>query len=249
MKRLIAFDLDGTLALSKQPLDQDMGERLADLLDSCMVGIISGGDWPQFETQVIQRLPVRANLANLFIQPTTGTKLYRYELKEWRQVYADTYSKKQKQKIIDAIDAAMKAEKLDKGKTWGERIEDRGSQITFSGLGQQAPLDAKDKWDPDRKKRERLQKRLQKALPDLSINIGGSTSIDITRQGVDKQYGLKRLSAVSGVAPAQILFLGDAIFPGGNDYPAHEMGMDTIRVGSIDDTRVAINAIAMALKG
>lgn len=249
MKRLIAFDLDGTLALSKQPLDDDMAARLADLLDSCLVDIISGGDWPQFEKQVVSRLPSRAKLVNLFIQPTTGTKLYRFEHGKWRRIYAETYSKKVRGQIVVAIENAVKAEGLDKGKTWGERIEDRGTQITFSGLGQEAPLDEKEKWDPDRKKREALQARLRDALPSLSVNIGGSTSIDITKKGVDKQYGLKRLVEASGVSPAQMLFIGDAIFPGGNDYPAKEMGLDTIKVDDIDQTRAIVTAAAMAMKG
>lgn len=79
MKRLIAFDLDGTLAESKQPIDEGTANLLAELLDLVGVAVISGGDWPQFETQVVSRLPSRANLRQLFIMPTTGTKLYRYE--------------------------------------------------------------------------------------------------------------------------------------------------------------------------
>src|SRR3546814_10082888 len=87
-------------------------------------------------------------------------------------------------------------------------LEDRGSQITFSGLGQDAPLEAKEGWDPDRAKRTALQKTLQAALPGLSINLGGTTSIDVTRAGVDKGYGLKRLSKESGVPLAGMLFVG-----------------------------------------
>lgn len=248
MKRLVAFDLDGTLALSKQPLDEDMAGRIADLLDVAMVDIISGGDWPQFEKQVVARLPERANLANLFIQPTTGTKLYRWD-GDWKPVYAELFGVEEKRKVEQALDDAMKAEGLDKGETWGDRIEDRGSQITFSGLGQQAPLIAKNNWDADRSKREALQKRLRVALPDLSINIGGSTSIDITRQGVDKQYGLKKLLPVAGVDANDVLFVGDAIYPGGNDYPAKEMGLDTIKVDEIEQTRLVISTIATVLKG
>ena len=247
MKRLVAFDLDGTLALSKQPLDDDMAGRIADLLDVCMVDIISGGDWPQFEKQVVSRLPARAKLGNLFIQPTTGTKLYRWN-GEWKPVYAELFSADEKKKIETALDDAMKAEGLDQGQTWGDRIEDRGSQITFSGLGQDAPLIAKNNWDADRAKREALQKRLRKALPDLSINIGGSTSIDITRQGVDKQYGLRKLLPVAGVEAGEVLFVGDAIYPGGNDYPAKEMGLDTIKVDEIEQTRLVISTVAMVLK-
>jgi phosphomannomutase len=248
MKKLVAFDLDGTLALSKQPLDADMAGRIADLLDVCLVDIISGGDWPQFEKQVVSRLPERAKLANLFIQPTTGTKLYRWS-GEWKPVYAELFSADERHQIETALDDAVKAEGLDEGQTWGDRIEDRGSQITFSGLGQDAPLVAKNNWDADRSKREALQKRLRAALPDLSINIGGSTSIDITRQGVDKQYGLKKLLPVAGVDASEVLFIGDAIYPGGNDYPAKEMGLDTIKVDEIEQTRLVISTIATVLKG
>ncbi|WP_066590454.1 HAD-IIB family hydrolase [Sphingomonas pruni] len=247
MKKLVAFDLDGTLALSKQPLDDDMAERIADLLDVCLVDIISGGDWPQFEKQVVSRLPERAKLANLFIQPTTGTKLYRWS-GEWKPVYAELFSADERHQIETALDDAVKAEGLDEGQTWGDRIEDRGSQITFSGLGQEAPLIAKNNWDADRSKREALQKRLRQALPDLSINIGGSTSIDITRKGVDKQYGLTKLLPVAGVGKDEVLFVGDAIFPGGNDYPAKEMGLDTIKVDEIEQTRLVISTVATVLK-
>ena len=105
-----------------------------------------------------------------------------------------------------------------------------GGQPSFDqtkpwGLGQQAPLEAKDTWDPNHEKRKKLQAILQDMLPDLSINIGGSTSIDITRKGVDKAYGLKKLSETVGVELDAILFLGDAIFPGGNDYPAKTLGL------------------------
>ena len=248
MKKLIAFDLDGTLALSKQPLDVDMADQLADLLDVAMVDIISGGDWPQFEKQVVSRMPRRANLTNLFIQPTTGTKLYRFVDGGWRAIYAELFSADESSFIIRAFNTAMHEEGLDHGQTWGERVEDRGSQVTFSALGQEAPLDAKEKWDPDHAKRKVLQKRLQGMLPNLSITIGGSTSIDVTREGVDKQYGLRKLLPEAQVSQHEVLFLGDAIFPGGNDYPAKEMGLDTIRVTSIEDTRRAIATIVLVLK-
>ena len=46
MKRLIVFDLDGTLAESKSSLDSEMTELLHKLLDIVKVAVISGGDWP-----------------------------------------------------------------------------------------------------------------------------------------------------------------------------------------------------------
>ena len=52
MKKLVIFDLDGTLAESKSPVDAEMAELLRGLLAVAKVAIISGGDWPQFEKHV-----------------------------------------------------------------------------------------------------------------------------------------------------------------------------------------------------
>ena len=128
MKRLIAFDLDGTLAESKQPIDQETAELLAKLLDLVDVAVISGGDWPQFEAQVVSRLPIRADLRQLFIMPTTGTKLYRFT-DVWKPVYADVFDPDERRRILQAFELAPREVGLPDERTWGERIEDRGSQI------------------------------------------------------------------------------------------------------------------------
>ncbi|MBB4618594.1 HAD-IIB family hydrolase [Sphingomonas abaci] len=248
MKQLVAFDLDGTLAESKQPLKDSMGEALADLLTVAHVAVISGGDWPQFDKQVASRLPERADRSKLWLMPTTGTKLYTYGDGRWNTVYAQLFSDAQKAAIIDAFHASLEATGFVPEQTWGERIEDRGSQITFSALGQQAPLEAKEHWDPDFAKRKVIQADLRQRLPDLSINMGGATSIDITQKGVDKAYGLKRLRDESGIPLDAMMFIGDAIFPGGNDYPAKELGLDTVKVRDPDETLSVIAAIVACQK-
>ena len=78
--------------------------------------------------------------------------------------------------------------------------------------------------------------------------MGGATSIDITREGVDKGYGLKKLSGASGIALENMMFVGDAIFPGGNDYPAKQLGLDTVCVKDPNGTLAAIAAIVACLK-
>lgn len=248
MKTLVAFDLDGTLAESKQALTDDMAEALADLLGVADVAVISGGDWPQFDKQVASRLPERADCSRLWLMPTTGTKLYTYRKGAWSAVYAELFSDDEKKEIVAAFDAALEATGFVPERSWGERIEDRGSQITFSALGQQAPLDAKEAWDPDHAKRKVIQADLQQRLPGLAINIGGTTSIDVTRAGVDKAYGLRKLSEQSGIALDAMLFIGDAIFPGGNDYPARELGLDTVKVRDPQETMSVIAAVVACLK-
>ena len=248
MITLVAFDLDETLAESKQPLKDSMGDALADLLTVANVAVISGGDWPQFQKQVASRLPARADLSKLWLMPTTGTKLYTHKNADWQVVYAELFGDDEGKNIIEAFEASLEATGFKPEETWGERIEDRGSQITFSALGQQAPITEKKHWDPDFAKRKVIQADLRKRLPDLSINMGGATSIDITRKGVDKGYGLKKLRDSSGIPLEQMLFIGDAIFPGGNDYPAKELGLETVRVKDPDGTLAAIAGIVACLK-
>lgn len=248
MKWLIVFDLDGTLAESKRPLSAEMAETLARLLTVVDVAVISGGDWPQFDRQVASRLPDDAARDRLWLMPTTGTKLYSFVDGGWRAIYAELFDDAEKAAIRTAFDRALAEARLADERIWGERIEDRGSQITFSGLGQDAPLKAKETWDADRAKRSALQKTLREALPGLSINLGGTTSIDVTRAGVDKGYGLKRLSKESGVPLAGMLFVGDAIYPGGNDYPAAEIGVDTVKVRDVAETGAVVTAIIACLR-
>jgi HAD superfamily hydrolase (TIGR01484 family) len=248
MKKLVAFDLDGTLALSKQPLKDDMGETLADLLTVADVAVISGGDWPQFEKQVASRLPERADRSRLWLMPTTGTKLYVHKDGAWQTVYAELFDDAEKQKIVTAFGESLEATGFVPERTWGERIEDRGSQITFSALGQEAPIEAKEHWDPDFAKRKVIQADLRQRLPGLAINMGGATSIDITREGVDKGYGLRKLARESGFDLSEMLFIGDAIFPGGNDYPAHEAGVDCVRVRDPQETISVVTAIVACQK-
>lgn len=244
MKQLMAFDLDGTLAESKAPLDDEVGGLLAGLLSFAQVAVISGGDWPQFKTQVVDRLPTGSELSRLWILPTAGAKLYRF-LGEWRQVYSEAITPAEKAHILEELERAIKAAGLDRDPAWGPRIEDRGTQITYSGVGQKAPLEAKEAWDPDRRKRLQVQEMLRQSLPEWSVNIGGTTSIDITRAGIDKGFGLRKLAEESGVRLEDMVFLGDSIFPGGNDYPALTLGVDTISVRDVQETKSILHALTL----
>jgi phosphomannomutase len=247
MKNLIVFDLDGTLAKSKMALDDEMAELLARLLAVVRVAIISGGDFPQFQTQVLARLPAGSKLENLSILPTSGTKFFTYD-GEWRKLYSDDLSAAEKKKIEDSLQAAVAQAGFTPSQTWGEPIEDRGTQITYSALGQQAPLEAKATWDPDFAKRKKIMSILDGMLPEFSVRTGGTTSIDVTRPGIDKGYGIRKLRDVLGIPIEQMLFIGDAIFPGGNDYAALQAGAESIEVRDPEETKHIIEAIVACLR-
>ena len=246
MKRLVAYDLDGTLAESKQPIDPETATLLASLTKIATVAVISGGDWPQFTQQLVGNLPFDTNLERLFLLPASGTKLYRYR-GQWEPVYAELFTQEERAQIMDALTSAASAQGLNSERSWGEKIEDRGSQITFSGLGQQAPLAAKQAWDPDFAKRKQLQAALIPMLSKFAVRVGGSTSVDITRKGIDKAYGMAKLAEAAGIAAAQMIFIGDAVYPGGNDYAVHEAGIDTIGIRDVAETRRVSEAIALCL--
>lgn len=244
MKRLVAFDLDGTLAKSKQAIDPEMAVLISRLTQTVAVAVMSGGDWPQFEAQLVGKLAAASNLEKLFLLPTSGTKLYRFE-GEWRLIYAEALSVTDRARIIQTLDAVIATLSLASAPSWGERIEDRGTQITFSALGQQAPPGAKRAWDPDMAKRRQIQALIAPMLPEFAVRIGGSTSIDITRQGIDKGYGITRLSHVAGISLADMMFVGDALFPGGNDHAVIDAGVATIAVRDVEETKRIIEAIVL----
>lgn len=247
MKKQIVFDLDGTLAKSKSAIDEEMGNLLCSLLEIAQVSIISGGDWPQFQKQVLSHLPEKTNLKGLTILPTCGTKFYQYK-DEWRELYEENFTETERQKIMENLTAAIKSAHLNIEKTWGEQIEDRGSQITFSALGQKAPLDAKKDWDPDFEKRKKIVEPLKKTLKEFSIGMGGTTSIDIVKPGIDKAYGIRKLEEILNVKIPEMLFIGDALFKGGNDYPARKTGVDCIQVRDPEETKNIISTIIACTK-
>lgn len=242
MKKLIIFDLDGTLAKSKSPIDKEMSELIKQLLDVASVAIISGGDWPQFKKQVLELLPKKAELKKLSILPTCGTKFYQYK-NDWDELYEENFTEAERKKILDSLTKAVKNSNLDIKKTWGEQIEDRGSQITFSALGQNAPLEEKKGWDDDFDKRKKIVEPLKKSLKDFSIGMGGTTSIDITKPGIDKAYGINKLKDILNIDISEMLFIGDALFEGGNDYPARKTGVKCIQVRDAEETKRIIETV------
>jgi hypothetical protein len=246
MKRLIVFDLDGTLAESKASLDTEMSKLLHNLLGIVRVAVISGGGWPQFEKQLLSNLPQDECLENLSLLPTCGTKFYQYS-KDWEKLYSEDFTTKEKEKIIGSLKIAIEKTVFDVEKVWGETIEDRGSQITFSALGQEAPIEEKKKWDSDFAKRKKIKAILDQSIPEFSVRLGGTTSVDVTKPGIDKAYGIGKLRDTLGISIQEMIFIGDALFPGGNDYPAKEAGVVSIRVKNPNESKRVIETIIACL--
>jgi len=246
VKKLIVYDLDGTLAESKSSLDSEMAALLHNLLGVARVAVISGGGWPQFETQLLSNLPHDERLSNLSLLPTCGTKFFQYT-GDWKQLYSEDLTVSEKAKITSSLNKAVEVGGFKPEKVWGEVIEDCGSQITFSALGQQAPLGEKDKWDHDFTKRKKIKAALDTLIPEFSVRMGGATSIDVTKPGIDKAYGIGKLRDILAISLEEMIYIGDALFPGGNDYPAEEAGVVCIAVRGPQETKPVTAGIIACL--
>jgi phosphomannomutase len=247
--QLVAFDLDDTLAPSKTALDPRMSALLVRLLDVAQVCIISGGQIAQFRSQVIEQLPAEASakFTDLHLMPTCGTQYYRHDSDAWQQIYAENLTDDEKARALAAVESEAKRLDLWESETWGPILEDRGSQITFSALGQAAPVAAKTAWDPTGDRKTSLREAVQSLLPDLEVRSGGSTSVDITRKGIDKAYGMQKLADLTGIALDDMLFIGDRLDPNGNDYPVLAMGVECYAVDGWEETADYLEKLIPAL--
>ena len=251
MKKLLAFDLDDTLAITKSPISDHMAETLSKNLEDFDICVISGGRFEQFKLQIIDRLHVEPHKLNrLHLMPTCGTQYYRYDEVEdsWTQQYAENLSEEQKQRVYEVLEASARELNLWPENPAGEIIEDRGTQITFSALGQQATPEDKYAWDPDGSKKLAIRDLAAESLPDLEVRAGGTTSIDVTRIGIDKAYGMQKLIETLDISKEDILFFGDKLEEGGNDYPVKAFGIDCLDVSRWEDTVNRLETILAVIK-
>lgn len=238
-KKVIVCDLDGTLAVSKSRITPDMAEVIGHVLRRYKFAVVSGGAYPQFEKQFVSRLQVEpALLKNLYLFPTMGTTCFTYDEKTqtWKKVYDEPLEAKDRKLIIKTLEGVIKKNNLDTTLGYGDLVEDRGSQITFSALGQEAPIELKEKWDPDQSKRRKMVAELAKTLSQFELRIGGTTSIDITKKGLDKAYAIGKIKELLKVGDEDIIFVGDALYPGGNDEAVKNTGVDYIQEDGPDTT-------------
>ena len=252
-KSLIVFDLDGTLAPTKSVIDAEMNRLMVKLLSQKKVAIIGGGKLELFKEQFLSKFKApKENYKHLFLFPTTATTFLRYDGKKWKKVYEHKLSGVEIKKIFAAFKSALKEinYKFPK-KTYGKTLENRGTQVTFSALGQDVVkvlgkkgIKLKNRWrDENTAVKLRIAKLVAKQLPNLEVRAAGHTSIDVTKKGIDKAYGLKQIEKYVHVPINKMLFVGDAIFPGGNDYAITKTKVDYCKVKNPEETKKIIRHI------
>ena len=244
-KKVIVFDLDGTLTENKSNLDKEMAAIFCALLEKRKIAVMGGGNREQFQKQFLGFLRcAKTQLENLFILPTSGASFFKFQKNNWRRVYQHHLIQKEKAKILNAFKGAFQEiGYIQPKKIYGRVIEDRESQITFSALGQKAPLAQKEKWNKEMDIRRGLKTALEKHLPEFEVRLGGLTSIDITKKGLDKAFGVQEIMKTLLVSKKDIIYIGDALYEGGNDAAVLRTGIDAIQVSGPEEVKYLIRLL------
>jgi HAD superfamily hydrolase (TIGR01484 family) len=228
--KVIAFDLDGTLAESKQVIPDEIATHLNRLLDNYVVAIITGGTLEQVQRQVVSKL---SNPVGLEVFSCSGATYHIYGLDGLVQIYEHLIKEDDRREIQSQIESAARKLGHWVEVTHGNAFEFRGSQLTWSACGQLAAVDVKAGYDPTGEKRKAIISQLN--LSNFDVRLGGMTSIDVSGKGRDKGYAVKVLTS-SGYKLDDIVYFGDQFGPSGNDLPVKKAGVLCYQVNNWGDT-------------
>ncbi len=219
-KKLIAFDLDGTLTQHKQPLS-DANRAVLDTLATRYEIIMAGaGNCKRIYNQMGE-YPITI-VGNYGMEES---RIVDGEFKIVREEKADIDRKFFDKKCMDL----RKKYGYTSFKGEGNEYHESG-MVTFALLGTKADPGDKLVFDPDKIKRREMYPEVKEIFKDYSVFIGGTTSFDITPKQYNKYDAVMRYAAEKGYTKDQILFVGDDFADGGNDSQVRIYGMDYIRI-------------------
>lgn len=228
------FDLDDTLAESFQSPTPLMIAKLEKLMAKMPVAVISAAGFSRMERDFLTVLETSAHIQNLYLLPNSSAQAYTWK-DGWNEEYSLALTPEERHRIRLAIKEC--AESPDERAL----ILDREVQVAYAAIGLDAALDEKKAWDPDQSKRKTLKARLDVLLPEYEVLIGGMTTIDITRKGINKAYGVRWFAERMHTAPNEMLYVGDALYDGGNDAVVIPTGIVTRSVKGPSDTERVID--------
>ncbi len=238
------FDLDDTLAESFRPPTSGMVTKLRTLLDLMPIAIMTAAGFARIENQFLSELADSSFISRLYVFPNSTAECYVYKNKAWEIAYSESLTKDERLSITEAIrESIAETETFPAHPKYEPMIIDRDAQIAFAALGLDASLEEKQSWDPDKAKRKKLVTVLEKKIPQFEILMGGMTTIDITRKNVNKAYGVRWLSERLGIPTSEMLYVGDALYPGGNDEVVIATGIQTRSVTGPDKTQIVIDEL------
>jgi HAD superfamily hydrolase (TIGR01484 family) len=232
-KKVIIADVDETICETCQVISPEIAEEIDRLIKKGYTfAFISGTHLSELKRMVSSKLKeTHHHLA------TTGTNYSIITAGDHKTIYDYSLTEKEKQEITAALNQLIERFNIRSMTTKEDQLQDRCSQITLSAIGRNAPIELKKAYDPDGKKRLEWKDYLSASLnlDKYEIKIGGTTSLDITKKGLDKRWGIEKFAQHHNFPLNSILFIGDKLYPGGNDYAASQI-VDCLAVRNPQDT-------------
>jgi len=206
---IYAFDVDGTLTPSRQPIPKDFAEWFDHWIDQVhqngdQVMLITGSDYGKTLEQLGEHLLSKAD----WLCNNAGNQVRH------QGVIVHDFTLPDNPELIELLESFLSVS--DFPIRAGNHIEHRGSMINFSVVGRNANMSQRSEyviWDQARSERENFAQQVNERFAEhnLSATVGGETGIDITAQGLDKRQALRWVDT-------DVIFMGDRCEPGGNDY-------------------------------
>lgn len=194
------FDLDNTLTRSRSTITKKMRERLEEL--SLDIIVISGARVEQIKQQL--------DGFECFIMGQNGNHAVFSGEELWLDVLKPD-------KVIEIMNHISSLPRTWEVPDETDLLENRGCQISYSIYGHHAPVEEKEKFDPDQSKRKQLLETHPLVSDTVEVKIAGTTTLDYTRKGRHKGYNVTRLIEYLGWNKDECLYFGDSLFKGGND--------------------------------
>ena len=225
-KRLLYFDLDGTLSQHKSHLPEETKDLLHRLREKYKLLMVGAGNAPRIYTQM-EQFPVDI-IAN-------------YGMQEARMVDGELQIVRQDTVMPDKEyfnrTCQYLREKYGYTDYAGGHLEFHASgMVTFCLLGSGAKVEDKVVFDPDRSKRRVLYDEILSLFPEHVVYIGGSSSFDFAPKQYNKYDSIMRYAEENGYAKEEILYVGDDFGDGGGDSHVRIYGLDYIQVDDYTQT-------------
>ena len=226
-KKLLVFDLDGTLSNHRTPMPEESRALLDALGKRYHLVMCGAGNVARVFNQM-GNYPIEL-IGNYGMMEA---KVENGELVITKQIVAEV------DKEFFLRETNRLREKYGYTEYAGEPIEWHPSgMVTFALIGTKAKREDKHLFDPDRAKRRVMYPEVLEIFKDYTVFIGGSTSFDIVAKQYNKYDATMEYAKRHGYTKEQILFFGDDMGDGGGDSHVRLGGMDYIH--ELDYTRIA----------
>jgi phosphomannomutase len=241
------FDLDDTLAKSLEAPAPEMTARLRTLLERMPVAIITGRAFTLVEPGFLPALAASPHMDRFYLLPEAGAECLQRRDDAWQPLYTHAMSDDDAARIRATIDDSLRETGAYEGlPVFGERYIRKHTMYTLMALGIDVKGEMKYSWDPGNARRKKLWRALSDALPEFDVVMGGATAIDITPRGINKAYGIRWLAEHLALKPSDMLYVGDALFEGGNDEAVIPTGIQTRSTSGPEETARIIGELLEA---